>query len=189
MNPAKLIFVLFNLSMVGYFVYGFLFPKESNFWLINTGFKILLLELATVFVVILFLVFSKKIKQSGRITRLACVILLVIFFVSSFFIAGIVWFLYFVASCITKVLVIIKTKEGSVEETIEANKILGYPLAAFVFSALIASVFAPVSKQAGLVIFGSLYFLFLIIFELQLIHGLRSIQNKLLVATKAIRKR
>jgi hypothetical protein len=188
MNPAKLVFVLFNLSMVGYFVYGFLFSKESNFWLINDGIKILLLELATIFVVILFLVFSKKRKQSDRITRLASFILLVIFLVSSFFIAGIIWFLYFAVSCITKVLVIIKTKEGSAEEAIEANKILGYPLAAFVFSALIASVFSPISKQAGLVIFGALYFLFLIIFELQLIPKLRSMQKKLSVASNAIRK-
>lgn len=46
----KLITLLFNLSLSGYFVYSFLYPIETNYWLVQSGFLIIFLEFFSFFV-------------------------------------------------------------------------------------------------------------------------------------------
>ena len=148
MNLSKTIFVLFNLIMIGYFAYGFLFPKESDFWLVTTGFPIILLEFLTVFVVFTG-ADSFNNRRSKRQKSLSLLVLLGLFLTAFGFCFSIgnnpLLFGYFVLSSAVKIfrlkdeLAFIRSNPAGIRtNSSDSLKAIGYSAAAIIFGAIIA---------------------------------------------------
>jgi len=122
----QLIFVGFNLLMICYFFYGFLFPTESRFWLADFGFAIFVLEFLSMGIFVLMWHtrrISKPVLELGSLVAVN-VLMGIVLFVTGAFLA----YVYFVLSQASKAALFF----GSQEQRSDAQRVMLSGLALFV---------------------------------------------------------
>lgn len=127
---SKAIFVIFNIVMIFYFIRGFLYPVETDFWLVHYGFPILIMEFLGLFI---FPMIS-TIKEKKEMKNLVFLLIIVFFaFLISFISYNYVVFLFFVLTALSKFFLISNSgsqrKETRLMISIMAALIIGSFLA------------------------------------------------------------
>lgn len=187
LNSSKIVSVLFNFSMTFWFAYSFLFPKETQFWLMYNGLPILALEFYSIFAVPALGAFFRKEtfsvdkKSSKKSSPLPFLIVIFAIAAISSAIINFLLFAYFLVSTIVRA-----NKSKSTQAETETAVTMGASLIISAFIAIPLSGFlhSNFPTQAGLflaamaniagrfyfdpgfaAIWGTIYFLLLIFFE------------------------
>ncbi|GEM_PF-2907649 len=150
MDYSKLLAILFNFSMALWFVYSFLFPVETGYWLIYSGLSILILEFFSVFIIVFLGSILKKEtgwrssgvdsgEQKSKIPGIFMLLLLVLM-AGAFTVILNVWlFVYFVFSMGVKAVAMF-FKTSAQEEGVTALK-TGVAIVLSAFGAIFFSFF------------------------------------------------
>ena len=152
MNIGKVISVLFYLGLAFYFVYSFIYPVETNYWLANNGLLIMILEFLSIFVVLLIAsILNKKTEgwtKTNGDPRIIAIIVIIIAFVFSYSLENTVLFGYFVVSSIVKILQFREQKDMVNEgKQVSISLII---MILTIFPAIIISNLIPFPEQISL---------------------------------------
>ena len=137
---SKIVFVVFNIVMIYYFIRGFLYPTESNFWLVHYGFPIIMMEFFGVFIVLM----APGIKQKETIKKSVFSISIVLFFalVITILFNNLWIFFYFALSMATKFFIVFSNDDYEKEVKLYVTIMI-----ALILSAFLALIFSGIGHS------------------------------------------
>jgi hypothetical protein len=138
----SVIFVLFNAFMIYYFIRSFLYPVETNFWLIHSGVPLLLMEFIFIFIILIFIrLILKAIPKKGTIFVISLAFLFAL--TTSITFHNFMLFLFFIGSILSKFLLIKISKDNEKESYLY---LYGLIATLFVLSAFLALIFSGIGN-------------------------------------------
>jgi len=131
--------------MIYYFIRGFLYPIETNFWLVHYGFPIIMMEFFSFFAIMMIpeIIATKKIK-----TIFALLIVILFAFAISFIFYSYWVFLFFILTILSKFFVVYTVEDYENETKLYVTMMIAFILSAFL--ALVFSVFGnafPIQQE------------------------------------------
>lgn len=136
---SRAIFVVFNLIMIYYFVRGFLYPSETDFWLVHYGFPILMMEFLGLFVVPMVSTIKRK-KEIKSVFFLMLIVFLALGVSHVFY--NYIIFLFFVLTVLSKFFLV----RGSVNSEKETKLFISIAVA-LIIGAFLALLFSSVGDS------------------------------------------
>jgi hypothetical protein len=136
---SKLFFIIFNITTIIYFIKGYFYPLETNFWLIHWGFPIIMMEFFSIFV--MFIVPAIKLKIE---TKTLTPLLIIVIFVGiiSFLSNNYKIFLFFILTILSKFFIDYYSIDYENNMKLYVSVIV-----ALIFSAILAAIFSGIGNN------------------------------------------